>query len=147
MGYKIQPTLNRKHKNPQTGHRWVSSTVGENPSANAGNVGCKPALGRFHLPRSTWAPAPQSLRPADKPQRDACAPRLETCPQPPRRERACTKQRRPGAAKNKETHLEKGLGGKHNLKNLQTTVKFYSGTNSATSWLKGKSKSIFLASV
>ena len=33
----------------------------ENPPANAGDAGSSPGLGRSHMPRSSWARAPQLL--------------------------------------------------------------------------------------
>ena len=40
---------------------FPGGAVVKNPPANAGDTGSSPGPGRFHMPRSNWARAPQLL--------------------------------------------------------------------------------------
>ena len=43
------------------GEGFPGGAVVKNPPANAGDMGSSPGLGRSHMPRSSWARAPQLL--------------------------------------------------------------------------------------
>ena len=79
----------------------------KNPSANAGDPGSIPGLGRSHMPGSNEAHEPQLLKPArlepmlcnkEPPQREAYTPQLESGPHLLQLKQ---KQWRPREAKNK----------------------------------------------
>ena len=89
----------------------------ENLPADAGDTGSRPGLGKSHMPRSSYARAPQLLSPrattteaptprARAPQQEeplqweARAPQQREAP-PQQLEKAHAQQRRPNAAKNK----------------------------------------------
>ena len=110
---------------------FPGGAVVKNPPANAGDTGSSPGPGGSHMPRSSWARAPQllslrsrahepqllSLRATTTdeacpprarapqqekpPQWEACAPQQSVAPARRQLEKAHAQQRRPNAAKNK----------------------------------------------
>ena len=101
---------------------FPGGAVVKNPSANAGDTGSSPGLGRSHMPRSNEACAPQLLSLRSR----ACEPQLlkpmrlepmlcnkrshhnkspltttKSSPCSPQLEKACAQQQRPNTAKNK----------------------------------------------
>ena len=80
-----------------------------NPPASVGDTGSIPGLGRVHMPRGNWAPAPQFLSPCSRVcalqeetlQWEACALQLESNPCSPQLEKARKQQWRPRATKSK----------------------------------------------
>ena len=69
-----------------------------NPPAKAGDMGSIPGLGRFHMPWSNQACAPQRQK---SPQRDALALHLKSSPHSLQLERSLLKAMKASAAKNK----------------------------------------------
>ena len=55
MGLDNKTTLKKQFRG------FPGGAVVENPPANAGDTGSSPGLGRSHMPRSSWARAPQLL--------------------------------------------------------------------------------------
>ena len=82
----------------------------ENPSANAGDTGSSPGLGRSHMPWSNWAREPQllslrvwSLCSVTREAVIVRGPRtaMKSGPRSPQLEKALAQKRRPNTAKNK----------------------------------------------
>ena len=82
----------------------------KNPSANAGDTGSNPGLGRSHMTRSGWAREPQllslrvwSLCSATREAAIARGPctAMKSGPRSPKLEKALAQKRRPNTAKNK----------------------------------------------
>ena len=82
----------------------------ENLPANAGDTGSSPGLGRSHMPRSSWARAPQLLSPhvwsLCSTTGEATIVRgphtaMKSGPCLPQLEKALAQKRRPNTAKNK----------------------------------------------
>ena len=89
---------------------FSGGAVNKNPSASAEEMASIPGPGRFHVLQSHQAGAPQLLSLCSRarvPQQgkslqwDARAPQLESSPCSPQLEKACAKELRPSAAKNK----------------------------------------------
>ena len=87
---------------------FPGGAVVKNPSANAGDTGSSPGLGRSHMPRSNWAREPQLLslrvwslcsatREATR-VRGPCTT-MKSGPRSPQLERALAQKRRPNTAK------------------------------------------------
>ena len=90
---------------------FPGGAVVENLPANAGDTGSSPGLGRSHVPRSGWAPAPQllslrvwSLCSATRGAVTVRGPRtaMKSGPRLPQLEKALVQKRRPNTAKNKK---------------------------------------------
>ena len=89
---------------------FPGGAVVENLPANAGDTGSSPGLGRFHVPRSSWARKPQllsmrvwSLCSATREAAIVRVPRtaMRSGPHLPQLEKALVQKRRPNTAINK----------------------------------------------
>ena len=89
---------------------FPGGAVVENLSANSGDTGSSPGLGRSHMPRSSWAREPRllslrvwSLCPATGEAATVRGPRtaMKSGPHLPQLEKALAQKRRPDTAKNK----------------------------------------------
>ena len=89
---------------------FPGGAVVENLPANAGDMGSSPGLGRFHMPRSSWAREPQllslrvwSLCSATREAAIVRGPRtaMKSGPRLTQLEKALTQKRRPNTAINK----------------------------------------------
>ena len=100
---------------------FPGGAVVENLSANAGDTGSSPGLGRSHMPRSNWAREPQLLRlrvwslcSATREATMVRGPRtaMKSGPRSPQLEKALAQKRRPSTAKNKNKKKGKRVSGK-----------------------------------
>ena len=92
------------------GWGFPGGAVVENLPANAGDTGSSPGLGGSHMPRGSWARAPQllslrvwSLCSATKEATTVRGPRtaMKSGPRLPQLEKVLTQKRRPNTAINK----------------------------------------------
>ena len=130
MPEKNFPLFSKSHRNPaeimkilkdnmailekqvkNTNNRgFPGGAVVESLPANAGDTGSSPGLGRFHMPRSSWAREPQllslrvwSLCSAARETAIVRGPRtaMKSGPRSPQLEKALAQKRRPNTAINK----------------------------------------------
>ena len=89
---------------------FPGGAVVESLPANAGDTGSSPGLGRYHMPRSSWAHEPQllslcvwSLCSATREAATVTGPRtaMKSGPRLPQLEKALAQKRRPNTAKTK----------------------------------------------